>query len=114
MDDNSFFLVDRLVEFGLGLSVAKHMVDVMNNTINNTIVPGSTIPQQSRIDNLYCGINGIATGPYTESEFMQLITQKKVTKDTLVWKPGMSNWQPVEDTPSVLKLITLTPPPMPK
>lgn len=114
MDDNSFFSIDRLVEFGLGLSVAKQMVDVMNNTIHNTVVPGSTMPQQSRIDNLFCGIDGKATGPYTVSEFMQLIAQKKVTKDTLVWRPGMSNWQSVENTPSVLRLIALTPPPMPK
>ena len=114
MEDNSFFSIDRLVEFGLGLSVARQMVDVMYNTIQNAVIPGAAMPQQNRLNNLYCGIDGKSTGPYTETEFMQLIAQKKVSKDTLVWKPGMSNWQTVENTPSVLRLIALTPPPMPK
>ena len=48
MEDNSFFSIDRLVEFGLGLSVARQMVDVMNNTIQNAVIPGAAMPQQNR------------------------------------------------------------------
>ena len=30
MDDNSFFSMDRLIEFGLGMGVAQQMINVMN------------------------------------------------------------------------------------
>lgn len=30
MDDNSFFSIDRLVEFGVGMAVANQMVRTMN------------------------------------------------------------------------------------
>jgi hypothetical protein len=51
-------------------------------------------------------------GPLSDSELMQLITQRKVSKDTLTWMPGMQTWQPIEQVPAVLKLIALTPPPL--
>ena len=33
MDNNSFFSVDRLVEFGLGMAMAQQMVGMMNQTM---------------------------------------------------------------------------------
>lgn len=115
--DNNFYSIDRLMEFGLGMSMAQQMVRVMNDTMQSMYVPGSaaTIPQPATpvSQPIYVSLGGKASGPYNEAEFGRLIENGMVNKNTLVWQPGMSSWQPVECVPSVLKIVALTPPPLP-
>ncbi len=114
---DNFYSIDRLMEFGLGMSMAQQMVRMMNDTMNNMSVPGSaaTIPAAASVaQTVYVGLDGQAAGPFSESEFRQLVAKGRVNKDTLVWQPGQTGWQPVEKVPSILKIIALTPPPLPK
>lgn len=113
MNDSSFFSIDRLVEFGMGMTMAQQMVNIMNETMKAMYVPGSpqTIPApQSTL--IYAAIDGQSVGPMTESEFSGLIIGGKVTKDTLVWTPGMLSWKPLQEVPNVLRIVALTPPPL--
>ena len=41
MDNNSFFSIDRLVEFGMGMAVAQQMVKTMNESMTSMHVPGA-------------------------------------------------------------------------
>lgn len=113
MNDDSFFSMDRLVEFGLGMAMAQQMVNVMNQSMRSMYVPGSiqSMPQTAS-SIYYVALNGQQVGPLNDSEMMQLVTARKVNKDTLCWTPGMPAWQPIEKVPAVLKLIALTPPPI--
>ncbi|MDC1385610.1 DUF4339 domain-containing protein, partial [Crocinitomicaceae bacterium] len=112
MDDNSFFSMDRLLEFGLGMSIAQQMVKSMNETMSNMHVPGAMNPMgQVKHSLFYAVVEGNQVGPLSESELSRLITEKKVAKETHVWMPGMSNWQLAENVPEVLKLVALAPPP---
>ena len=47
MNDNNFFSVDRLVEFGMGMAMAQQMVNMMNKSMQQMYVPGSiqSMPQ---------------------------------------------------------------------
>ena len=109
--ENSFYSIDRLVEFGMGLAVAQQMVRTMNDTMQNMYVPGAMNTMRQPINNIYHVImDGKQSGPYTESELSRLIADKKVTKDTYIWKPGMKDWQKAENIPDVLRLVALTPP----
>lgn len=113
MDDNSFFSMDRLIEFGLGMGVAQQMINVMNQSMRSMYVPGSmqSMPQNSQ-GIYYVALDAKAIGPLNDIELSQLISQKKVNKDTLAWVPGMSSWKPIEEIPAILKVIALTPPPL--
>lgn len=109
------FSIDRLVEFGMGMAVANQMVSTMNRAMQTMHVPGSgqTIPQP--LQQIYfVAIDNKPVGPLNEGELSQLISQKKVKKDTLVWMPGMLGWQPVEKVSAILKIVALTPPELPK
>lgn len=109
--ENSFYSIDRLVEFGMGLAVAQQMVRTMNDSMQNMYVPGAMNTMQQPINNIYHVImDGKQSGPYTESELSRLIAAKKVTKDTYIWKPSMKDWQKAENIPDVLRLVALTPP----
>jgi hypothetical protein len=68
-----------------------------------------SIPQQGT-QIFYAMIDDKQVGPFSESELARLIAEKKVVKETYVWMPGMKNWQLAENTPSVLRLVALTPP----
>lgn len=114
MDNNDFFSLDRLLEFGLGMGMAQQMINMMNQTMKSMYIPGSiqSMPQQPLASIYYVAIDGQQTGPLRESELMELIRDRKVSKDTLAWMPGMATWLPIEKVPAILKLIALTPPPL--
>lgn len=114
MENNSFYSIDRLVEFGLGMAMAQQMVQVMNQTMRQMYVPGSIQSMPTpQILPVYVVIGGQSVGPLNETDFSRMVAEGKVTKDTLAWMPGMSGWQPVEQVPAILKIVAITPPPVP-
>lgn len=111
MNDNSFFSVDKLVEFGLGMGIAQQMVGMMNQYMQSMYVPGSTQSLPKLMPEIYyVAIDGQQTGPLNDKELSQMVFQKRINKDTLAWVPGMSSWKPIEQVPAILKVIALTPP----
>ena len=113
MDNQSFFSVDRLVEFGLGMGMAQQMIGMMNQYMQQMYVPGSIQSIPKPLPQMYyVAIEGQQVGPLSDSELSRLIAQKQVNKDSLAWMPGMAAWQPIEQIPAILKIVALTPPPL--
>lgn len=111
MSDDSFFSIDRLVEFGMGMAIAQQMVQTMNHAMSNMQVPGADRPLQPSTPPVYYVIlDGQQAGPFSESELGRLVAEKKVNSSTYIWKPGMVNWQTADHMPDVLKIVALTPP----
>lgn len=112
MDNDSFFSVDRLVEFGMSLAVARQMVNTMNQTMQNMWVSGAqNTLTQSQTQVYYAIVDNVQVGPCSESELMKLVNQHKIKKDTYVWTPGMTSWQTADKIPVVMRLVALSPPP---
>ncbi len=112
MNDNSFFSIDSLIEFGMSMAVAQQMVNTMNVAMSQMNVPGTDNQlQNSHNQFFYAIIEGNQAGPFTEQELKRLILDKKITKETSLWKPGLINWEIAEKLPEVLKLVALVPPP---
>ncbi len=114
MNDDSFFSMDRLVEFGLSMAVAQQMTNTMNHCMQNMHVPGAMQPMQQTFSTqpIFIAVNGNSIGPLSHSEFMTLVNNGSVNKDSLAWMAGMPSWKRIEDIPEILKLIALTPPPL--
>lgn len=51
---------------------------------------------------LYYAQDGQQHGPVSESELLNLIKSGDVSRDDLVWKSGMENWQPIRSVRSLL------------
>tara|TARA_B110000971_G_scaffold39899_1_gene38960 strand:- start:1020 stop:1370 length:351 start_codon:yes stop_codon:yes gene_type:complete len=115
MNDNSFFSIDRLIEFGMGMTVAQQMVQSMNHSMSNMHVP-SAMNLTEKVNSIffYVIIDGSEAGPFSEKELTLLIANKKVVKETYVWMPSLSDWKMAEQIPEVLKLVALAPPPFNK
>ena len=113
MDDNHFFSMDRLIEFGLGMGMANQMVGMMNQYMRNMDIPGSAQQITRPISSIYyVALDRKPVGPLNDNEMSQLILQKRVNKDTLAWMPGMTGWKTIEQIPAILKIVALTPPPL--
>lgn len=112
MNDDNFFSINRLVEFGMSMAVAQQMVKTMNQSMVNMHIPGTMNPLQAASPSIYYAmIGGKQAGPLSEQELSRLIVDQKVVKETYVWKPGMGTWDIAENVPDVLRLVASSPPP---
>lgn len=115
MNNNDFFSIDKLVEFGLSATIASKMIQTMNAAFDKMTVPGCSLPNSLQQSTFYYAIvDGVQIGPCAESEILNLINSGRITKETYIWKPGLSNWLMAKDVPEILKLVALTPPPFNK
>jgi hypothetical protein len=114
MSDMNFFSIDKLVEFGMGVAVANQMATSMNQSLNQMLIPGAGRVMPNNTETFYyAAIDNKAAGPYSLTELSRLIGEKKIVKESYVWKPGMNQWDLAENLEEVLKLVALTPPPIP-
>jgi hypothetical protein len=117
-DENSFYSIDRLVEFGMGIAVAQQMVKSMNHTMQNMHIPGVSNPMCCNSLSVspervyYAVLEGKQAGPFSETELVRLINDKKISKETYVWHLGLREWKTAENVPEILRLVALSPPPI--
>lgn len=114
MNEDSFFSIEKLVEFGMSISIASQMAKSMNQSLNQMTIPSTTNVMSPPTETFYYAvIEGKQAGPYSLTELSRLIAEKKIVKETYIWKPGMSQWNLVENVNEVLRLVALSPPPIP-
>ena len=114
MDGNNFFSMDKLVAFGMGMAIANQMARSMNQSLNQMEIPGAGKAMHNNTDFMYFVVlDGRSEGPFSLAELSRLIAEKKIMKETYVWKPGMAQWDLAENVSEVLRLVALTPPPIP-
>ena len=71
MNDDSFFSINRLVEFGMGMAVAQQMVNTMNSAMTNMHVPGSMNPMQTAAPQFYYAmIDSNQAGPFRSRNYL--------------------------------------------
>ena len=99
---------ERFVEMGIGMTLAGQMSRMMNNVMAETPPPPASGPERL----YYAAIDGRQAGPFTETELVRLINEKRIVKETLVWHQGMNQWKPAQDVPEILRIIALSPPPL--
>lgn len=110
MYDGCYFSADRLVEFGIGMAVARQMVQMFEKSMSS-VKQVETLQTTQSI--YYVSIDNRQVGPLDDKELMQIVNNGFINKDSLAWMPGMVAWQPVKDVPQILKLIALNPPEIP-
>lgn len=94
----------------VGQNIANSMNGMMAGMSN--VQQAMTPPPLPKVQ-YHVAVNGQATGPYDLSALAQLITSGVLTKDTLVWKNGMGNWDKAENQPDINALFANSMPPIP-
>jgi len=68
------------------------------------------IPQASTY---YIVINGQQSGPYDLNTLKTMAAQNQLTKETLVWKEGMTTWSQAVQVAELNNIFGSIPPPIP-
>lgn len=115
-----FSSIDRLLEFGMGISLARQMINTMNSTMTNMCVPGvnaqstgSIIPNQtsatlpSSFPSWYVVVDEKMAGPMSDNEVYTLVNRRKIQQTTLFWRQGMKSWMMAQDIPEINKYLLL-------
>lgn len=107
MNDNSFYSLDKLVEFGMGLGIAQQMMNVINKTLNEMHVPNAGMAIGYKKPGFFALVGESPIGPLTDPELEYLVNGDKLTADSFVWKEGMPGWKQVKNVPEIYKYVIL-------
>lgn len=102
------------MEMGMGFVMAQQMGQMFNqqnqqNPQSNQQMP----PPVPGVAQYFIAVNGQQQGPYTQQVLQQMVQQGTLTRDTLVWKQGMSSWSKAGDVTEINGLFAAVPPPLP-
>ncbi|PIE85954.1 MAG: antifreeze protein [Bacteroidia bacterium] len=97
---------------GMGFGMANQMMNNMNQQ-NQQHQQHNAPPPPPPPFQVYVAEAGQRLGPFDANQLKQMIASSKLTKQTLVWKQGMANWEPAENLPEILALFSSVPPPPP-
>lgn len=124
MSDGFYTSIDKLVAFGLNNSLATSMVETMNNAMATMNMPNYA--KNNRIDMT----NQVAVTPATTKRFFvvakentvgpldkdglsQMIANRDVTKESLVWYQGLPGWVKAGELSELVILFNQIPPEVP-
>jgi hypothetical protein len=96
---------------GAGVAIGGAMADALRGT--QTAAAGGPPPLPSAGPQFYVGINGSQAGPFDMGMLSAKIRSGEVTRQTLVWKPGMGAWLAAEGVAELQPLFAHVPPPLP-
>ena len=97
------------IGLGMGFAMAQKMVDSLGVTGR-----GGPPPLPVSTPRYYLGVEGRQAGPFDLNGLRQEMRAGNLTRSTLVWRDGMSSWEPAEKVPEVASLFPAGgPPPLP-
>ena len=106
--DTSLNTIEKLVHFGMTMAVAQQMVNTLNHSISKMIVPGvDNNPQLISHSEYYVVNNGLQVGPISETILEEMIITLKISRESLVWRPGMTGWTQASNVPEINKIFLL-------
>ncbi|MHB8877083.1 MAG: AgmX/PglI C-terminal domain-containing protein [Myxococcaceae bacterium] len=62
----------------------------------------------------FLGIDDRQEGPFSIDQIREMVASGKATKDTLCWKPGLSDWLEIAHTPDLASLVAVKAAPAPE
>ncbi|MBD8389004.1 SPFH domain-containing protein [Dysgonomonas sp. BGC7] len=102
------------IGLGAGMAMANQMTQAMANQINNAQNVQQAPPPIPGASAYYVAVGGQQSGPFNKSGLVELVEKQILTRESLVWKQGLSEWVPAGGQSDLQDLWTTTPPPLPK
>jgi len=95
----------------LGMTIMSQMMNQMNQ--NNVKQQGTVPPPPPPLMQFFAVIGGQQQGPFTIQQCADLVANKQITAETLVWKQGMANWAQAKTVPEFVSMFSPVAPPPP-
>ncbi|NTV45499.1 MAG: SPFH domain-containing protein [Chlorobiales bacterium] len=101
------------VGMGMGFAMANQFGKMMAATQEPAPLIPPPLPQEESESSYYVGDNGVKTGPFDLHTIIGHITAGTISKETLLWKQGMTTWGKAESFDELKKPLLASPPPLP-
>ena len=100
---------------GMGFAIGNQMGAAMQPQQGGKAAPqgGAAPPPLPQGRQYYAAIDGKQAGPFSPGALEQQIAGGAVTKETLVWTEGMSDWAAAGSVEAVSEMFGAAPPPLP-
>lgn len=118
-DGGGFNPAGMMAGMAMGSAIGQNMAGMMNGAlggVNQQVppqMPGMNVPPVPPVSQYNVAVNGQNTGPYTIQVLSQMAAGGQFTKDSLVWKSGMANWQKAEEVAELAPLFVPSAPSVP-
>jgi membrane protease subunit (stomatin/prohibitin family) len=96
----------------LGGAMGNQMAGMMNQ-MAGTVNQSQNTPPPLPVESFFIALNGQQAGPFKMTELLQLVASNQISKETLVWKSGMTAWEKAENVTEFSTLFNQVPPPIP-
>lgn len=120
MNDGFYTSIDKLVAFGLNSSLATSMIETMNQAIaamqlpdyakNNRIDMTNSVAITPTEKRFFVAIDEKVVGPVTTNDLLQMMANREVVGDTMVWYHGLPGWAKADDLSELKMLFAEIPP----
>ena len=99
---------------GMGMGMGFAMGQQMAESLSGGAQRGGPPPLPGGSSRYYLGVGGQQVGPLDLNGLRGEIQSGRLQRGTLVWKEGMSAWEPAEKVPEVSCLFPASAPPLPQ
>lgn len=96
----------------MGGAMGNQMAGMMNQMGQNMNQQQNTPPPPPQIQ-YNVSVNGQSAGPFNWQQLQQMVQNGQLTKNSHVWKQGMSGWELAENVQELASLFGAIPPPPP-
>lgn len=94
----------------VGGAVGQNIASTMNGAMAGAQPTGGAVPPPVPVVGYHVAVNGQATGPYDLPTLTQMAIAGAFTKQSLVWKQGMSAWASAETVQELQTVFSAVPP----
>jgi len=101
------------VGLGMGIAMAHRMTEALGAPGSGSEAPSEAPPRIPMEARYYVATNGHQTGPFTKIELRDKIANGSVQRESLMWIPGMAEWQDAGTLEEIQGLFADQPPPIP-
>jgi membrane protease subunit (stomatin/prohibitin family) len=98
------------IGMGMGFAMAQQMGQAMGNAAQQQTQSPPPLPQGAAF---FVAMNGQQAGPFEPAKLPHMVAAGQITRQTLVWRPGMGQWQPAGEVAELSGLFAAVPPPLP-
>lgn len=95
----------------MGMAMMQQMMN-QTNTMQNQQTTGN-VPPPPPVIQYFVSVNGKQNGPFNTEVLQKMVANGQLTKETFVWKQGMSAWLAAGEVDELAALFAASPPPPP-
>ena len=99
-----------MASMSVGGAIGQNLAGTINNVLAAPAQAGPQTPPPIPTAKYNVVIAGEAAGPFEIDTLRQMAQSNQIDQDTLVWKPGMTNWVLIKDVKELESVVVSIPP----